>query len=59
MVLVSFPNHAGYFCIPPSADAARLKKQVLRAYRDKEEISFTFDQKLNILAISDNADESV
>jgi hypothetical protein len=48
---VSFPNHDGYF----RADEQALKEGLLKAQRDKEEISFTFDRELNILKTSRDA----
>jgi hypothetical protein len=51
-LLVSFPNHDGYFRVADSADAPALKERILEAQRNNEEISFIFDKKLNILKIS-------
>jgi hypothetical protein len=48
-LLVSFRTHDGYFRVPNSAK--QLKQRILRAERDQEEISFTFDRDLNILKI--------
>jgi len=50
-LLVSFPNHDGYFRVSDSARMPELKEQILKAHRDNEEISFTFDKNLNILKI--------
>ena len=51
-LLVSFPNHDGYFRVPESADMPEMRQRLLKAKRDNEEISFTFDKMLNILKIS-------
>jgi hypothetical protein len=51
-LLVSFPNHDGYFRVTDSASAPPLKERIFKAQQAKEEISFTFDKKLNILKIS-------
>ena len=48
-LLVSFHTHDGYFRVP--ASAKELKQRILRAERDKEKISFSFDRDLNILKI--------
>jgi hypothetical protein len=52
--LVSFRTHDGYFRVPDSANAADLKRRILKAERDQEEVSFAFDRELNILKISDS-----
>lgn len=51
-LLVSFWSHDGYFRVLDSANKAALTERILKALRDKEEISFTFDKELNILEIS-------
>jgi hypothetical protein len=51
-LLVSFPKHAGYFRVPDFAGTPEMKERILKAQRDREEISFTFDRNLNILQIS-------
>ena len=50
--LVSFPNHDGYFKIPPSAQAPELRKKILDAKAGQREITFVFDKDLNILRIT-------
>ncbi len=45
-LLVSFHKHDGYFRASGS-----IKERILKAERDKEEISFSFDRELNILKI--------
>lgn len=50
--LVSFPNHDGYFKVPPSAQAGALKEKILTAQKGNQEISFTYDADLNILKIA-------
>ena len=49
-LLVSFPNHDGYFWVTDQAPG--LKERILKAQQNREEISFTFDNKLNILKVS-------
>ena len=51
-LLVSFPNHDGYFRAPDSTRMLELKERTLKAHRDQEEISFAFDRNLNVLQIS-------
>lgn len=49
--LVSFSGHDGYFRIPDSARMTKLKERILKAQRDHDEITFSFDRDLNILQI--------
>ncbi|MCE9508066.1 MAG: hypothetical protein K8R48_07115 [Alphaproteobacteria bacterium] len=49
--LVSFFDHDGYFTVPPSAQAAELRKKILGAKKDGREIAFTYDRDLNILKV--------
>jgi hypothetical protein len=49
--LVSFFNHDGYFTVPPSAQAAELRKKILSAKDSKKEISFVYDRDLKILKV--------
>jgi hypothetical protein len=49
-LLVSFPNHDGYFRVTDQAPG--LKERILKAQQNREEISFTFDNKLNILKVT-------
>ena len=51
-LLISFPNHDGYFLVSDSARMPELKERILKAQLDNEEISFTFDKDLKILKIS-------
>jgi hypothetical protein len=50
-LLVSFPNHAGYFRVTDSAKAPAMKERILEAQQNKQEISFIFDKHLNILKL--------
>jgi hypothetical protein len=50
-LLVSFLNHDGYFRILDCRKKPALKERIVEAQRRNEEIVFTFDRDLNILAI--------
>lgn len=48
-LLVSFPNHDGYFHAP--ADDAGMRAKITESRDSKKELSFTFDKDLKILSI--------
>ena len=49
-LLVSFPNHDGYFTLPPGDDA--LKAKAVESQEKGKEVVFTFDRDLRILSIT-------
>lgn len=46
-ILVSFPNHAGYFKLPPDMLALAVESK-----EKGRELQFTFDRELHITAIA-------
>ncbi len=49
--LVSFSMHSGYFKVPESPLMPEMKERLLKAQKNNEEITFTFDKDLNILKV--------
>jgi hypothetical protein len=48
-------DHPADFRLPDTAANRALHERLLKAHREKEEISFTFDKDLNILTIANGS----